>query len=75
MTRFLISVNGGPVRHLDVASDIYRDAAAAVPATLGIPTPITVRIWRPDVSPGGGPYFYRVEAAQNGGLRIYELIG
>jgi len=75
MPRFLISIDGGPARQLDVASTNYLDAAAAVAATLGVPAPITVRIWRPDVSAGGGPYFFRVEIGRHGGLRIHELIG
>lgn len=45
MTDFRIRVNDGPEQPLTVATSFYRDAAAAVPAILGIDTPIKVEIW------------------------------
>ena len=46
-TEFCVQVNDGLVQTITVATSIYRDAAAAVPALLGIDVPTKVEIWAP----------------------------
>lgn len=44
-TTFMIRVDDGPPQEFRVKTGIYQDAAAAVPAVLGVPLPTDVEIW------------------------------
>jgi hypothetical protein len=67
-TTFNIRVADGPVQKIEVKTGIYRDAAAAVPALLGLALPIVVEIWHPKLVPEYGPYLYRIKENAFGGL-------
>jgi hypothetical protein len=71
---FKIKVNGGPPRDLKVETGVYRDAAAAVPAILGIHVPIDVEIWVEALVDEYKPLHYRVRADRFGGLVVEHLI-
>jgi hypothetical protein len=72
---FRIRIDGGEDREITVETGVYRDAAAAVPAILGVPLPTTVKIWAPRlVKRGYGPYFFRVEEDRFGALRCSHII-
>jgi hypothetical protein len=65
---FHIRIDGGPEQTITVETGIYRNAAAAVPAMLGLDLPIVVEIWCPRLLPKYGPYFYRIKENEFGGL-------
>jgi hypothetical protein len=71
---FKIRVNSGPAQDLNVRTGIYRDAAAAVPAILGISTPIDVEIWVEELVSDYPALHYRVSENEFGGLIVDHLI-
>jgi hypothetical protein len=71
---FHIRVDEGPEQTIDVKTGIYRNAVAAIPAILGLELPINVEIWCPRLLSEYGPYFYRVEQNDFGGLVTKVMI-
>lgn len=72
-TTFHIRVDGGPEQVISVRTGVYRDAAAAVPALLGLDLPIDIEIWAPHLLPDYGPCFYRVRQNEFVGL-VTEIL-
>ena len=70
---FSVRVDGGDLRTIRVATGVYRDAAAAVPAILGVSLPITVDIWCEHLLPKCGPYRYLLFEDSCGGLQTRPL--
>lgn len=71
-TTFAVRVNNGPEQTIEVRSSIYRVAALAVPAIIGLDDfPVLIEIWVPDlVSAGYGPYLYTISEDEYGALRL-----
>lgn len=66
-TKFSVEVNGVAVRHITVPTGLYRSAAAAIPALLGIEDfPVKVRIWVEDLQPDYPPLTYSIDEPGGG---------
>ena len=69
--RFNIKVNDGKEQYLHVKTSIYRDAAAAVPAMLGLDLPVDVEIWCEGIS--SGSFRYRIRENVFGGIEVEHM--
>lgn len=72
--RFNVIINDGPEQYYQVRTGVYRDAAAAVPAVLGLPTPVTVEIWHEVNHPRAQSFTFLVKENEFGGLVTEHLI-
>lgn len=74
MTTFQIRANDGPEHAITVQTSIYRNAALAVPALLGLDLPVVIEIWVKDFPPEYGPYFYGIREDECGGVTLESVI-
>lgn len=71
-TTFSIEVNGTPKPNITLPTGLYRSAAAAVPALLGIEDfPVKVRIWVEELQPDYPPLMYRI--GEPGGAAVQDF--
>lgn len=71
---FKIKVNDGEERELHVETGIYRDAAAAVPALLGLYLPVEVEIWAEYEGKELSRFRYRIRENGYGQLLVEHLV-
>jgi hypothetical protein len=70
---FNFRIDDGPVQSITVKTGIYRDAAAAIPAVIGLSLPIIVEIWAPELVPEYGPYHFSIMEDLYGGINVKFL--
>lgn len=71
---FSVRIDGGEERQITVATGIYRDAAMAVPALLGLDLPVIVEIWVPHLVRNYPPLAYRISEDEFGGVKVQQVI-
>lgn len=73
-TIFSIEVNGTPRPDITLPTGLYRSAAAAVPALLGIEDfPVKVRIWVEELQPDYQPLMYKIAQAGGEASQVLDL--
>lgn len=75
-TTFKIEVNGAPKPDLTLPTGLYRSAAAAVPALLGMDVddyPARIRIWVEELQPDYPPLMYRIAEPGAGAVQVLDL--
>lgn len=72
--RWNIRVNDGPEQYFYTTTTIYRDAAAAVPAMLGLDLPVEVKIWKETLLPDYPGFRYRIREDEFGRLVVDHLV-
>lgn len=76
-TTFQVRVNHGPEHTIKVKSGVYKMAAAAVPALLGIDAdayPLRIEIWCESLIPEYGPYLYHIEGVGGEARHLIENV-
>jgi hypothetical protein len=73
-TTFSIEVNGTPKPDITLPTGIYRSAAAAIPALLGIDDfPVRVRIWVESLQLDYPPLMFEISEAGAGARQVLDL--
>lgn len=74
MQTFSIEVSGTPKPDISVPTGLYRSAAAAVPALIGIEDfPVKVRIWVEELQPDYPPLMFRIAEAGGAAVQVLDL--